>query len=219
MKSITANSKPEYKRYRAVEVIIADHFNIPLSILRSKTRKREVMEARHIVKFLGRKYFKSLSTADLGALFDHDHATVLNSIKVVNNLSETDKRIKTEIQELEKKINDKLSCPHFNFVRVILESPYAGEVERNINYAKLCLKDSLLRGEAPIASHLLYTQKGILDDTIPQERSLGINAGLAWKSVADKHVFYVDYGYSEGMQYAKKYATDNEILIEERKIL
>lgn len=103
--------------------------------------------------------------------------------------------------------------------RVILESPYAGDVKRNIEYARLCVHDSLLRNEAPIASHLLYTQKGILDDNIQEERMLGIDAGLAWKDVAELHVFYIDYGYSSGMEYAKKYATENNIAIEERKIL
>lgn len=102
--------------------------------------------------------------------------------------------------------------------RVILESPFAGDVERNIKYARACVHDSLSRGEAPIASHLLYTQEGILDDDIPEERSWGIDAGLAWKEVADLHVFYIDYGYSRGMEYAKQYATDNSIIIEERKL-
>jgi hypothetical protein len=41
----------------------------------------------------------------------------------------------------------------------------------------------LLRGESPIASHLLYTQPGILKDDVPEERPLGIEAGLAWRSV------------------------------------
>lgn len=102
--------------------------------------------------------------------------------------------------------------------RVILESPYAGDVEKNIKYARACVHDSLSRGEAPIASHLLYTQEDILDDNILEERSWGIDAGLAWKEVADLHVFYIDYGYSRGMEYAKKYATDNDIVIEERKL-
>ncbi len=102
--------------------------------------------------------------------------------------------------------------------RIILESPYAGDIERNIEYARLCVKDSLLRGEAPIASHLLYTQPGILDDNIPDERNLGIAAGLAWKQVADKQVFYIDYGYSKGMEYAKLYAIENNIETEERKL-
>ena len=31
---------------------------------------------------------------------------------------------------------------------VILESPYAGDIERNVAYARACLRDSLLRGEA-----------------------------------------------------------------------
>jgi hypothetical protein len=84
---------------------------------------------------------------------------------------------------------------------VILESPYAGDVERNVRYARACLRDSLLRGEAPIASHLLYTQPGVLDDAVPAERQRGIDAGLAWGRVAEATVVYRDLGVSRGMQY------------------
>jgi len=103
-------------------------------------------------------------------------------------------------------------------IRVILESPFAGDVERNIKYARACVRDSLSRGEAPIASHLLYTQEGILDDDVPEERQWGIDAGLVWKEVAEKHVFYIDYGMSVGMIYAKQNATQNNIPVETRKI-
>lgn len=82
---------------------------------------------------------------------------------------------------------------------VILESPYAGDVERNVAYARAAMADCLDRGEAPIASHLLYTQPGVLNDDVPEERSLGIDAGLAWGTVADAAVFYVDLGMSPGM--------------------
>lgn len=87
-------------------------------------------------------------------------------------------------------------------LRVIIESPYAGEVERNIAYARAAIRDSLLRGEAPIASHLLYTQEGILNDLIPEERDHGLHAGLAWSAQADKIAFYLDHGWSQGMRYA-----------------
>lgn len=86
--------------------------------------------------------------------------------------------------------------------RVIVESPYAGDVGLNIAYARACLLDCLRRGEAPIASHLLYTQPGVLDDNIPAERALGIDAGLAWRAVADAAVFYIDLGWSRGMSAA-----------------
>ena len=69
--------------------------------------------------------------------------------------------------------------------RVIVESPYAGDIERNLAYARAGIRDCLKRGEAPIASHLLYTQPGILDDDDGEERQLGIEAGLAWIGVAD----------------------------------
>ena len=86
-------------------------------------------------------------------------------------------------------------------MKVILESPYAGDVEKNLAYARKCMRDSLLRGEYPLASHLLYTQEGILDDTIPEEREIGIHAGLAWGEKAEKTVVYTDLGISEGMSY------------------
>lgn len=88
--------------------------------------------------------------------------------------------------------------------RVILESPYRGrtseETDLNVAYARACLRDCLLRGEAPIASHLLYTQEGVLDDGDAEERTAGIEAGLAWGAVADATVVYVDRGMSPGMK-------------------
>ncbi|CAB4127449.1 hypothetical protein UFOVP75_202 [uncultured Caudovirales phage] len=82
---------------------------------------------------------------------------------------------------------------------VILESPYAGDVEFNVRYARACMADSLARGEAPMVSHLLYTQ--CLDDSIPAERKAGIEAGLAWRTAAECSVVYTDLGVSDGMQH------------------
>jgi len=84
---------------------------------------------------------------------------------------------------------------------VIVESPYAGDIEANVDYARAAIRDSLSRGEAPIASHLLYTQPGVLDDLVPSERQWGIDAGLAWGIVADATVVYTDRGTSRGMEY------------------
>ena len=101
---------------------------------------------------------------------------------------------------------------------VIIESPYAGDVERNTEYARRAMKDCLLRGEYPYASHLLFTQPGILDDTIPEERTLGIDAGLAWGKFAAKTVVYVDYGFSRGMNYGIENAAKYNRPVEVRHI-
>lgn len=93
--------------------------------------------------------------------------------------------------------------------RVILESPYAGkksEIEANVIYARRCVRDCLGRGESPIASHLLFTQEGILNDEEPEQRKLGIEAGLAWILSAEAMVLYVDRGMSRGMNEAMKLA-------------
>lgn len=101
---------------------------------------------------------------------------------------------------------------------VIVESPYAGDVERNVAYARACLRDSLQRGEAPLASHLLYTQPGVLDDAKPDERAHGINAGLEWGARADMTAVYTDLGVSRGMEFGIADALASARPVERRQL-
>lgn len=103
-------------------------------------------------------------------------------------------------------------------ILVIIESPYAGDVDRNIQYARAALRDSVVRREAPLASHLLFTQEGVLRDGVPEERQLGINAGLAWGRVADLTAVYYDLGISEGMRYGINKAIAESRRVEFRKV-
>lgn len=81
----------------------------------------------------------------------------------------------------------------------MLESPFRGDAEINLAYARMAMADCLARGEAPLASHLLYTQ--VLDDAEPEQRRLGVDAGLEWHKAAHAVVVYGDRGISPGMRY------------------
>jgi hypothetical protein len=87
--------------------------------------------------------------------------------------------------------------------RVLVESPYGSPqqsiIVRNEFYARACLADAFARGEAPFASHLLYTQAAVLRDNDPAERRLGIAAGLLWGMCAELTAVYVDLGITSGM--------------------
>ncbi len=87
-----------------IQKVVCDYFNLPIELLKSKTRKREVVQARQIAMY----FAKQLTKASLASIGAHcggkDHATVLHACKTVNNLMETDKRFKGYIQDLEKKI-------------------------------------------------------------------------------------------------------------------
>lgn len=86
-------------------------------------------------------------------------------------------------------------------ITVIVESPYAGDVDLNVRYARACMHDCLTRfHEAPFASHLLYTQAGVLFDDVTDERNLGIDAGLTIGARLEKTVVYTDLGISPGME-------------------
>lgn len=97
----------------------------------------------------------------------------------------------------------------------ILETPYAGDIEANLEYARACMKDMLDRGEVPFASHLLYTQ--VLDDTNEEERNLGILTGFKLKFVEGAStVFYIDKGISPGMKRALDFCRKNTLPYEIR---
>jgi len=88
-----------------IHKVVCDYFNLPIELLKSKTRKREVVQARQIAMYFAKQMTKS-SLASIGAhTGGKDHATVLHACKTVNNLMETDKRFRGYIEDLEKKIS------------------------------------------------------------------------------------------------------------------
>lgn len=101
---------------------------------------------------------------------------------------------------------------------VVVESPYAGDVAENEKYARECMRSCIINGEAPIASHLLYTQDGVLNDDVKLERVLGISMGYWWGVNADAVVFFVDKGVSNGMREAKEFYDRIGIKCETRTI-
>ncbi|MEK6863136.1 MAG: hypothetical protein AABW53_00350 [Nanoarchaeota archaeon] len=105
---------------------------------------------------------------------------------------------------------------------VYIESPFKGDnweaTRRNVLYARICVRDSLLRGEAPYASHLFFTQAGVLNDTVAEERALGIAAGQTLGDKFDLRAVYEDFGISRGMQYGIERALKLGQPIEHRKI-
>lgn len=102
---------------------------------------------------------------------------------------------------------------------VNIESPFAGHVEDNVRYLRACMQDCLLRGEAPFASHGLYTLDGVLNDDEPEQRRLGIDAGFAINSRLDATVVYTDLGMSPGMIEGVQRALDDGRPVEYRTLL
>jgi len=89
-----------------IHKIVCDYFNLPIELLKSKTRKREVVQARQIAMYFAKKMTK-WSLASIGAQCGgKDHATVLHACRTVNNNAETDKQFRGYLEDLEKKLND-----------------------------------------------------------------------------------------------------------------
>ncbi|MDO8600219.1 MAG: hypothetical protein Q7R73_01190 [bacterium] len=114
----------------------------------------------------------------------------------------------------------KISLPKpFGFLNIFVNFFYQKWIlRRNLKYARACLRDCLQRGEAPFASHLLYTQDGVLRDEVPEERKLGMEAGFVWGECAEKTVVYINLGLSSGMIKGMERAIKAKRLIEYRSL-
>ena len=104
-----------------------------------------------------------------------------------------------------------------------VESPYDGPddqtIRRNILYTRIACRWALERGDYPYASHLFFTQPGILDDKVPAERTLGIEAGKALtRAAAELSVFFLDLGESRGMTYGREAAAEAGRPVEEVRL-
>ena len=87
-----------------IQKVVCDYFSIPIETMKSKTRKREIVQCRHLSMYFAKQMTKS-SLAMIGKhCGNKDHATVLHACKTVNNLADTDKRFKGYISDIEKRL-------------------------------------------------------------------------------------------------------------------
>lgn len=88
-----------------IQNLVCDYFDMPSELLKSKTRKREIVQARQISMFLAKKY-TSTSLANIGKFFGgRDHSTVIHACQTVGNLMDTDHGFKDNVEDIQKKIN------------------------------------------------------------------------------------------------------------------
>lgn len=87
-----------------IQSLICDYFKVELSDMQSKSRKRDIVQARQLAMYFAKKYTNSSLTSIGIKIGNRDHATVLHAFKTIENLSETDKKFKFHIEELKEKI-------------------------------------------------------------------------------------------------------------------
>lgn len=88
-----------------IQKIVSKYFDIPVDVLVSKTRKRNIVQARQIVMYLSKKYTKK-SLVKIGKENGgRDHATVLHACRTVKNLIDIDKKFSRYVAEIDRKLS------------------------------------------------------------------------------------------------------------------
>ncbi|MEE9350033.1 MAG: chromosomal replication initiator protein DnaA, partial [Flavobacteriaceae bacterium] len=88
-----------------IQKVVSKYFEMDVTTLQSKTRKRHIVQARQLAMFFAKRLTKA-SLASIGSqIGSRDHATVLHACKTVNNLSETDRQFRVYVEDLTKKLS------------------------------------------------------------------------------------------------------------------
>lgn len=103
MKNFVKNSTREIS-IEYIQKLVCDYFTVTIDSVKSKTRKREIVQARQIAMFFAKDLTKA-SLKTIGAHFgNRDHSTVIHACQTVNDLMDTDKKFKYDVEELTKRI-------------------------------------------------------------------------------------------------------------------
>lgn len=86
-----------------IQEVVCDYLRVPAELLRTKNRKREIVQARQLFMYFCKNY-TNCSLAYIGKQVDRDHATVLYADKAVSNLIETDRKFKMQVEEIQRKL-------------------------------------------------------------------------------------------------------------------
>ena len=88
-----------------IQKVVSEYFQMDISTLQSKTRKRHIVQARQLAMYFAKKFTKA-SLASIGSQIGRrDHATVLHACKTVDNLSFTDKQFRKYVEDLNQKLS------------------------------------------------------------------------------------------------------------------
>ena len=84
-----------------IQNVVSTYFNIELKEIHSKSRKREIVQARQVSMFLSKKY-TDYSYAHIGNLVGkRDHATVLHACRTVQDSLDIDKAFRIAMSDIE----------------------------------------------------------------------------------------------------------------------
>lgn len=83
--------------------IVSRRLNIEENEIKSKSKRKEITNARHIVIYLIRKY-TPYPLKQIGSIFGRDHSTIINSVEVVENKIKSEPLFEREISEIESEI-------------------------------------------------------------------------------------------------------------------
>ena len=95
-------TEPRDVTIERVEKVVCEYFKITRDTLLSKSRKRQIVQARQIAMFMSRNLISGCSLSTIGAeLGGKDHATVLHACSTVSDLIATDKTFKQYVTDIE----------------------------------------------------------------------------------------------------------------------
>ena len=97
-------NKRMYMKYNAhvenISRLVFNYFNVPLEKIKVNNRKAQVIRAKQFTAFFLKREIYKITLEEIGKVFNRDHATMIHSIRKINDLIEVDSEYRTYHEEL-----------------------------------------------------------------------------------------------------------------------
>jgi chromosomal replication initiator protein len=98
------NITPKINTVEKIRDVVCEYYSLSVDSISTKSRKREVVQARQIAMYLSKQLTKNSLSSIGNAIGQRDHATVLHACKIVTDLMEIDKNFRSSVKEIEERL-------------------------------------------------------------------------------------------------------------------
>jgi chromosomal replication initiator protein len=99
-----ADITPKVNTVEKIRDVVCEYFSLSVDAISTRSRKREVVQARQIAMYLSKQLTKNSLSSIGNSIGQRDHATVLHACKIVNDLMDIDKNFRSSVHAIQEKL-------------------------------------------------------------------------------------------------------------------
>lgn len=107
IKDITTDSLPVSVIVEKILETVSETYGVSLDDMKSSARAQNISQARNVAMYVMKKVIANITLKEIGVYFNKDHATVIHSVKRIEDTIEKDQLFKNTVNNIIREVREK----------------------------------------------------------------------------------------------------------------